>query len=464
VNRPRAAAIYARISSDPSGQALGVQRQLEDCRKLAADRGWVVADEYVDNDVSAYSGKPRPEYERMLADIRDGLRDAVLVYNMDRLTRRPIELEEFTAVCEAAGLRQVTTATSDVDLGTDDGLFMARITAAVAAKESARKSARVRRKMQQNAELGLPGGGSNRPYGYEADKVTINPGEALIVREIVTRYIAGESARAIAQDLDARGILTATGVRWRSTTIRGILLSPRIAGYRSHRGEIVAKGVWEAIITPEERQQVLNIQESNKTTGKRSPRRYLLSGLLRCGKCGGKLYASPRPNERRYVCLSGPDHRGCGGIMINAPKAEEWLTAAVLYRLDTPEMETVLTGQHAHDDRYTVLSAERSRLQAKMAELTVMWTDGDISRVEWKTARDRLEGQLSGVDQQLSRLTTATALDRLVGHGEALRAGWEGMTLERQHSIVRAVLDYATINPGTVNRFDPGRIQPVWVL
>ena len=103
--------------------------------------------------------------------------------------------------------RQVTTATSDVDLGTDDGLFMARITAAVAAKESARKSARVRRKMQQNAEQGLPGGRASRPYGYESDKITINPGEAVIVREMVTRYIAGESARAIAEDLDARGTL-----------------------------------------------------------------------------------------------------------------------------------------------------------------------------------------------------------------------------------------------------------------
>lgn len=464
MNRPRAAAIYARISSDPSGQALGVQRQLEDCRKLAEDRGWTVVDEYVDNDVSAYSGKRRPQYERMLADIRDGLRDAVLVYNMDRLTRRPIELEEFTAVCEAAGLRQVTTATADVDLGTDDGLFMARITAAVAAKESARKSARVRRKLQQNAEQGLPGGGASRPYGYEADKITINPAEAVIVREIVTRYIAGESARAIAEDLDARGIPTSQGATWRSTTVRGILLSPRIAGLRSHRGEVVAKAVWDPIVTLEERQQVLNVQESNKTTGKRSPRSYLLSGMLRCGKCGGKLFSSPRINERRYVCQSGPDHRGCGGIMINADKTEEWLAAAVLYRLDTPDMEAVLTGQRAQDDRYTVLAEQRAQLQSKMTELTVMWTDGDISRVEWKTARDRLEGQLTGVDQQLSRLTSATALDRLVGNGEALRAGWDGMTLERQHSIVRAVLDYATIVPATVNRFDPTRIHPVWVL
>jgi len=462
--QPRAAAIYARISSDPTGRALGVQRQLEDCRRLAADRGWTVADEYVDNDVSAYSGKRRPEYERMLADVRDGLRDAVIVYNMDRLTRRPIELEEFTAVCEAAGLRQVVTATSDVDLGTDDGLFMARITAAVAAKESARKSARVRRKMQQNAELGLPGGGANRPYGYEADKITINPAEAEIVREIIARYIAGESARAIAEDLKEREVPTSTGVEWRSTTIRGILLSPRIAGLRAHRGEIVGEAVWEPIITVEQRQQVLNVNQQKQAAGRRAPRRYLLSGMLRCGKCGGKLFSAARVNERRYVCASGPDHRGCGGIMVNAARVEEWLTAAVLYRLDTPDMEAVLTGQHAQDDRYTDLVAQRERLESRMRELAAMFSEGEISRLEWKAARDPLEAQLTGVDQQLSRLTTATTLDRLVGQGEALSAGWEQMTLERQAAIIRAVLDYATILPATGNRFDPGRVHPVWVL
>ncbi|WP_344784732.1 recombinase family protein [Microbacterium kribbense] len=461
---PRSAAIYARISSDPSGQALGVQRQLEDCHRLAADRGWTVGAEYVDNDVSAYSGKRRPEYERMLADVRDGLRDAVIVYNMDRLTRRPIELEQFTAVCESAGLRHVATATADVDLGSDDGLFMARITAAVAAKESARKSARVRRKMQQNAERGLPGGGSSRPYGYEADKVTVNPAEAGIVREIVARYIAGESARAVAEDLQERGVPTSTGGQWRSTTIRGILLSPRIAGLRAYHGEIVGKAVWEPIITTEQRQQVLNTMQQNKATGRRAPRRYLLSGMLRCGKCGGKLFSAARVNERRYVCASGPDHGGCGGIMVNAPRVEEWLTAAVLYRLDTPEMEAVLTGQRAQDDRYADLAAQREKLETRMRELAAMFSEGEISRMEWKAARDPLEAQLTGVDQQLSRLSTASNLDRIVGHGEALRAGWEQMTLERQAAIVRAVLDYATILPATVHQFDPGRIQPVWVL
>jgi hypothetical protein len=78
-------AIYARISSDAEGTGLGVARQLEDCRKLAADRGWPVGAEYVDNDVSAFSGKPRREYARMLADLASGDRDAVIVYNLDPL-------------------------------------------------------------------------------------------------------------------------------------------------------------------------------------------------------------------------------------------------------------------------------------------------------------------------------------------------------------------------------------------
>ncbi|WP_196765514.1 recombinase family protein, partial [Mycobacterium avium] len=165
----RSAAIYARISADVEGTGLGVARQLEDCRKLSADRGWPVGDEYVDNDVSAFSGKPRRQYARMLADLASGGRDGVIVYTWDRLHRGPVDWEEFVALWESGGVRDVAPVTADIDLGNDDGLFMARIFAAFAAKESGRKSARIRRKMLQNAEQGLPHG-SVRPFGYEDDK------------------------------------------------------------------------------------------------------------------------------------------------------------------------------------------------------------------------------------------------------------------------------------------------------
>src|SRR5450759_526624 len=187
-----AAAVYARISSDVEGSGQGVTRQLEDCRRLAGELGWLVAEEYVDNDLSAYSGKTRPGYERMLADLRDGTRDAVLVYHVDRLTRRPIELEQFLAALDAAKVRHVRFVVGDSDIMTGDGLMVVRMLAAVAANESANKSRRVLRKMDQLAEQGMPHGG-HRIFGYDQDKITVREDEAAIIATLVSRYLAGES-------------------------------------------------------------------------------------------------------------------------------------------------------------------------------------------------------------------------------------------------------------------------------
>src|SRR5687767_13997920 len=164
---PTAAAIYARISSDRDGQQLGVNRQIADCRALAERRGWPIAQLYMDDDQSAYSGKTRPAYRRLLDDMRAGTVDAVVVWHLDRLHRQPKELEEFFEACDTAGVSHLASVTGDVDLGTDDGRFMARILGAVARKESDDKSRRIRRKALELAQAGKIGGGGTRPYGYE---------------------------------------------------------------------------------------------------------------------------------------------------------------------------------------------------------------------------------------------------------------------------------------------------------
>jgi DNA invertase Pin-like site-specific DNA recombinase len=79
------AGLYCRISQDRLGGQLGAKRQREDCENYAVQRGWTVADVYVDNDVSASSGRRRPEYERMLADVEAGRIDAVVTWDLYRL-------------------------------------------------------------------------------------------------------------------------------------------------------------------------------------------------------------------------------------------------------------------------------------------------------------------------------------------------------------------------------------------
>ncbi|GMA91928.1 recombinase family protein [Homoserinibacter gongjuensis] len=221
-----AAAIYARISRDVTGEGLGVERQLAECRKLAEQRGWTVAEEYVDNDISAYSGKTRPQYERMLQDVAEGRRDAVIAYHTDRLTRRPVELEHFMQVCDTAGMTHFATVTADIDLGNDDGLFMARILGAVAAKESARKSARLRSKARQNAEQGRVSGGGIRPFAYAADRVTVIESEAEVFRDLATRYLAGESLMSLTNWMQEQGIMSVAGKPWHTSVLRATLINP----------------------------------------------------------------------------------------------------------------------------------------------------------------------------------------------------------------------------------------------
>ena len=116
-----------------------------------------------------------------------------------------------------------------------------------------------------------------------------------------------------------------SGKPWRSTSVRGLLGNPRIAGLRTHRGEAAGPAVWPPIVSVEQRDRVLARMSDAASTGRRTPRRYLLSGLCRCGRCDGKLYASARQTSRRYVCLRGPDHDGCGRLTVVADPLEQRL-------------------------------------------------------------------------------------------------------------------------------------------
>ena len=462
---PRSAAIYARISLDQDGTGLGVARQLDDCREFAAQHGWVVADEYVDNDTSAYSGKRRPEYERMLEDVASGERDAVIAYHLDRLTRRPRDLERFVEVATAAKVTHVQFVSGgDFDLVSGDGLLVMRMLTAVAAGESATKSRRMKRKNDETAAKGLPHRGGNRPFGYEDDWVTIRPDEAAAVRTMAGRFLAGESLRSIAVWLDAEGIKTVRGRPWLTTSVRTTLRNPRIAGLRQHRGDIVGTAVWDPIIPVEEWNKVMALMDRRASTRERSPRSYLLTGLLRCGRCGNRLFSSRRVNSRRYVCLGGPDHQGCGRLTVVAAPLEQLISDAVLFRLDTPELAAALSGQEARDTKSAALAEALAQDRAQLDELALLYGDRKVSSREWLTAKAPIEARAKDLERQLARITGNGALVGIVGNGESLRGRWGDLNLSRQAAIVKALVDHATIGAGKqgARSLDPARVDLVW--
>ncbi|MGH2900052.1 MAG: recombinase family protein, partial [Solirubrobacteraceae bacterium] len=389
------AAVYARISSDPEGDRLGVNRQREDCEALAARKGWPIAEVYIDDDRSAYSGKPRPEYRRLLDDIATRQVDALVVYNLDRLHRQPRELEAFFDITDAAGLANLATVEGDINLGSHDGRFHARILGAVARKSSDDASRRIKRKNEERAAAGLPTGGGTRPFGYRADRVTVDPVEAALVRESAQRALAGDSVRAIATDWNARGIATAAGKRWTVETLRRMLYSARLSGQREHLGEIVAPGQWEAILTPEETARLRALLDERTRTRSRPVRRYLLSGLLRCGLCEAPLISRPQADgQRRYVCAKGPGHSGCGRLAAKAEPIEAFLVEAVLQQLDTPAVAAALATAAGADAATAAEHDALRRDREQLDELARAYGDKLVTFPEWLAARKPIEERI----------------------------------------------------------------------
>ena len=220
------AGVYTRISSDPSGQRAGVDRQRADCEAHCLARGWEVVDVFCDNDASAYGRKPRRAYERMLDAVGSGSIDAIVTWHNDRLHRSPKELEAFIDLVERSGVRLAVVTGGDYDLTTPDGRLSARIVGAVARKESEDRSRRVRRKHLELAEEGKPAG--QLGWGVRSDV------ERELVGRAAGRVLMGHGLMTIARDWNAQGVPGPSGGPWGAPTLRRVLLSSRVAGLREH--------------------------------------------------------------------------------------------------------------------------------------------------------------------------------------------------------------------------------------
>ncbi len=462
------AAIYCRISQDREGAGLGVERQRADCAAVARQRGWNVSATYVDNDVSAFSGKRRPEYRRMLHDIQDGQVDAIIAWHTDRLHRSPRELEEFIDICEAHHVHVETVRAGELDLKTPAGRAVARTLGAWARYESEHKSERVRRKKAEMASKGLPLGGGYRCYGYAPDRMNLVPHEADILREVVDRVLAGDTLNALCRDLNTRGEKTSTGGRWQCPGLRALLIRPRIAGISDHRTAGRVKAQWPAIVAEDKWTRVVAIlTDPARRTRPGAPRRHLLSGLLRCGECGGRLSAHPRRSGTKrfvlYHCvLFGDRARGCGRVGVSAHLVEPYVVEAVLSTLEgvVLQPEAVPSAQDGAD-----VDAHAAD-QGQLDELASLYATRAINAREWVRARSAIEDRITERNSRIADRVDDRRLRDLLSRKIDLRAAWPSFTVEQQRSILALVLDRVTVSRAATNhrRFDPERLTPVWLV
>ena len=468
------AGIYARISKDRKGDMLGVGRQEDACRKLAAEVGWDVVDLYVDDDLSAYKGKRRPGWERLLSDMKGGSIDAVLALHPDRFNRGGRDLEDLIDAVESSKCLIKTVNFGHYDVSTRSGRLVARVLGASAREES---EAKAERYVDKHAELARRGRwkGGPRPYGYDAardlmakpvgdGRLVVVPGEAAVIQDAVERALAGETLYSICSDLNERLVPTAQGARWRTQTMRRILTDWTHVGIREHHGEPMGEATWPPIIGEADHRRLrLLLLDPARSVGRRA-RVFLLSGgYARCGLCEAKLVGMRREKGvRTYACPSSNDKNGCGGIHCISEPLEALVVEAVMLRLDTPQLAQALqsgAGRPSAGDP----AAELIEARAKLDELADMWSSGEITRPEWLRARKPVEDRRERAERRLNASTRANAAAAWASRAGALRAAWPEMNLDQRRAVLGAVVERVVVNPTRVRgRFDPERVDVVW--
>ncbi|MFD1932067.1 recombinase family protein [Nonomuraea mangrovi] len=398
---------YARISMDGKKDEHGVQDQHAVNRQTAARHGWTVVHEFTDNDKSAAKAHVvRDAFEAMVKALRAGKLDdgtpvqGVVVVADDRLARRSGDYERFVeAFTKRDGLvfadsRQVK------NLYSEDTESMGLFGVVISKMEVRKMQRRMRRSHRARAESGTPVGG-HRPFGWQDDRLTLDPVEAPLVRQAAREFIAGRSLYSIVRAWQSDGVKTARRKVWQSVTLRALLSSPRLCGWRRLDGEIVRDtegnpivGKWETILTPEEWLAVQAIIDGRKgrlvnndgtvaraISPQERERQYLLSGILRCGRptadggiCNKPLRISRRQGieHHSYSCPS-KGAGGCGGISRRGDVVDFFISELVMTK-----MEEATFAASEGDSEWTG-EEELATAVEQLDELTRRWRTKEIS-------------------------------------------------------------------------------------
>ncbi len=456
------AGIYLRQSLDV---AEGIERQRERCRALVQARGWDLAGEYVDNDTSA--SKKRGEgtaWATMLDDaVRDRL-DVVVAVDVDRLLRNVSDLVSLTE----SGAK-VLTVDGEIDLTTADGEFRATMLAGIARFEVRRKSERQVRANEARARQGKRVGG-RRPFGYEADGVTVRESEAEAIRAGYAAILAGETISSVVRMWNSQGFTTGQTRQarsghagepspWQRSTVRRVLLNQRNAGRLVYKGEVQATPAeWPAIIDEATFEGVRAILTNPSRVHRGRGAVALLTGYAVCGVCGATVHSggSVRAGRRGYRCTKSMGH-----FARLAEPVEDFVESVAVERLSRDDARVLLVRAEtvATEDLHAELVGLRERLEL----VAVEFADGVLTAGQLRAATQRIQARIVELEGRLSDASRVDALGDLVGAADVGEA-WGRLSTERKREALRALMRVTLYPPGRgVRTFRPESVGIEWV-
>ena len=468
-------ALYARISQDATGQALGVADQLDHARAFAKGRGYEVVAEESDNSISAFKGADRPGYQKVLDLARGHQIDRVIVFHLTRLTRNRREWAEIIDDFHAHGVSVSEAQGIDYDLSTAAGRSMVAMQSVWTTMESEVKSERVTAAAARRARAGQPSGSLG--YGWEKSGTgasaiyTTHPHEAEVVREIVDRLLAGESLRGVTESLNERGEPAPNSAAWGKTAVKKLALRPsNIAVRVHHRGrpdEERFAGCWPPLIDRAKHEKLTAlltdpVRQSNGTT-RPGARKHLLSwGIGECGVCGSKLRHTTRQGrygkpQSLYIC---DVNKGCVGR--NQVYLDEMVAGAVFERLARPDALDWLLGD---DEEARQLTERVAEIRRRLDEAADSFADGAITADQLRRITAKLTPEFDDAQERQRAAVVTLDLDVMAPlAGPQAQERWEGMTVAQRRAVLETLGMRVLVNKVTRRGpgFDPKSVDIIW--
>jgi DNA invertase Pin-like site-specific DNA recombinase len=403
----------------------------------------------------------RPVRDEALAQLQAG--DTLTVWKLDRLGRSVMELLEIVNDLELRGIR-FRCLTQPIDTSSAAGKMFLTLLAAFAEFERELMRERVLAgKARMKAEGKHPGG--PRMFGYAADHQAVIEDEAELLREAARRLLDGEPLSRIVDDWNDRGLIPLRGQRWKVTSLRRVLLNPRVV-------PLVGQDTYQKLV-------LLFDNRQNRRQHLGRPADHLLSGILCCGRegCGQPLYAATKVGRTQvpqmvYRCKKGSNSggrfAGCGSTVVSLARADAWAAEAFIAAICSEEFTESLNRRRAEllAGEVTVAQVEEWRQEIDELELVLPTRFADEVH---RQRHDELQRMVRQATAGLLQRPDLQALLDLPRAEADLRAAWEEWTVPERRVWLRRVLHHIAVLPAPPGHHHRGsdvesRFDPSWRL
>jgi site-specific DNA recombinase len=412
------AAIYVRVSTEEQAQSgYSINAQIEKLVGYCRLNGWEIAGQYVDDGYSA-KDLQRPNIQRLIADAREKKFNLVLFYKLDRLSRNLKDLKILAEYFKENGIA-IKSTTEVFDTSNSSGNLFFNMLGSFAEFERGVIGERTRLGLQRRLKEGKWNGPP--PYGYKNrpdGTLAIAEDEAHYIREAYRLFLEHNlGVKLIARRLANEDKTTRRAGHWCPTIVWNLFNRFMLCGYVNIDGQF-QKGAHKAIVSEETYNMVQKIlKEKAQVPSRRLHSPNILSGIVRCAKCGEVMTTGKGKGHHYYVCSGRSRAQKCDMGYIQARSLESAILAEIKAIAARPEVIGQYLEQHKGKNRGAEkrLAAEKAAIELKVAQLLRL----KEKRVNW-LLENLPEGEVAAevsreIKKQLDTIAELKARSEAIG-------------------------------------------------